>query len=64
MRYSARATPRQEECTADSWTLFDTARSAAKAGLRGQEGLDTIGARQLAARLAAAYDGLVRADGS
>ncbi|GAA1288221.1 glycoside hydrolase family 30 protein [Streptomyces aureus] len=57
-------TPRQEEYTADSWTLFDTARSAAKAGLRGQGGLDTIGARQLAARLAAAYDGLVRADGS
>ncbi|MGP4050273.1 GH59 galactosidase [Streptomyces sp. 2A115] len=52
--------PAQADYTADSWALFDTARSAARAAVAGQKGLDTIGAEQITSRLDAAYDGLVR----
>jgi hypothetical protein len=56
--------PAQADYTADSWALFDYARSAAKAAVRGQRGLDTIGVEQIAGRLDAAHAGLVRRDGT
>jgi hypothetical protein len=46
--------------TADSWALFDSALSAAKAAVAGQKGLDTIGVDQIVARLDAAYGRLER----
>ncbi|MBC2900602.1 GH59 galactosidase [Streptomyces cupreus] len=52
--------PAQDDYTADSWALFDTARSAAKAAVRGQKGLDVIGVEQLTHRLDLAHAGLVR----
>jgi hypothetical protein len=54
----------QADYTADSWELFDSARSAARAAVAGQRGLDTIGVEQIVSRLEAAYDGLVRRDGT
>ncbi|WP_282701781.1 GH59 galactosidase [Streptomyces sp. CC219B] len=51
--------PAPGDYTADSFALYRTARSAAKAAVNGQKGLDTIGVEQLTQRLAAAYDGLV-----
>ncbi|MGQ4332685.1 GH59 galactosidase [Streptomyces hayashii] len=51
--------PVRDDYTADSWALFATARSAARAAVSGQRGLDTIGAGQIANRLEAAYGQLV-----
>ncbi|KOU62366.1 GH59 galactosidase [Streptomyces sp. MMG1533] len=56
--------PAQADYTADSWALFDSASSAAKAAVAGQKGLDSIGVEQIAARLEEAYDRLVRKDGT
>jgi hypothetical protein len=55
--------PDRTDYTADSWALFATARTAARAALSGQRGLDTLGVEQLVSRLGAAYDGLVREEG-
>ncbi|MEV0170628.1 GH59 galactosidase [Streptomyces sp. NPDC050803] len=52
-------TPTEADYTADSWTLFEVAHSAARTAVDGQRGLDAIGVEQLARRLDAAYDGLV-----
>jgi hypothetical protein len=52
--------PDRTDYTTDSWALFATARTAARAALSGQRGLDTLGVEQLVSRLGAAYDGLVR----
>ncbi|MFB6756440.1 GH59 galactosidase [Streptomyces sp. NPDC056353] len=48
--------------TPDSWALLDSARSAARAALRGQKGLDTLGAAQIAHRLDDAFARLTRKD--
>ncbi|MFC9913320.1 GH59 galactosidase [Streptomyces sp. NPDC127197] len=56
--------PAQDDYTADSWALFASAFSAAKAAVSGQKGLDIIGVEQITDRLDKAYDGLVRKDGS
>jgi hypothetical protein len=54
--------PAQADYTADSWALFDSAFSAAKAAVTGQKGLDVIGVEQIRNRLDEAYDRLVRKD--
>ncbi|GAB2954078.1 ricin-type beta-trefoil lectin domain protein [Streptomyces pseudoechinosporeus] len=54
--------PAQADYTADSWALFDSALSAAKAAVTGQKGLDVIGVEQIENRLDEAYDRLVRKD--
>ncbi|WP_234358682.1 GH59 galactosidase [Streptomyces sp. NRRL B-24085] len=56
-------TPHRDDWTAGSWALFASARTAARAAVSGQRGLDTLGVEQLAARLGAAYAGLVREEG-
>ncbi|AYC37075.1 GH59 galactosidase [Streptomyces griseorubiginosus] len=52
--------PDRSDWTADSWAVFSATRSAARAAVDGQRGLDVIGVDQLASRLTAARDGLVR----
>jgi hypothetical protein len=52
--------PDRTDYTADSWADFTTARTAARAAVRGQKGLDALGVGQLANRLVDAYDKLVR----
>ncbi|MFF0091973.1 GH59 galactosidase [Streptomyces canus] len=52
--------PDRADHTADSWADFATARTAARAAVRGQKGLDALGVGQLANRLVDAYDKLVR----
>jgi hypothetical protein len=52
--------PAPTDYTADSWADFAAARTAARAAVRGQKGLDVLGVGQLASRLMDAYDGLVR----
>ncbi|MEU9326628.1 GH59 galactosidase [Streptomyces canus] len=52
--------PDRADYTADSWADFATARTAARAAVRGQKGLDVLGVGQLANRLVDAYDRLVR----
>lgn len=57
--------PAQADYTADSWALFASASSAAKAAVAGrQKGLDAIGVEQITDRLEEAHDRLVRKDGS
>ncbi|MGR3934186.1 GH59 galactosidase [Streptomyces sp. BRA346] len=56
--------PARADYTADSWTLFDSASSAAKAPVAGQKGLDVIGVEQITDRLEEAHDRLVRKDGT
>ncbi|MFE7761880.1 GH59 galactosidase [Streptomyces sp. NPDC057438] len=56
--------PERADYTADSWTLFASASSAAKAAVAGrQKGLDAIGVEQITDRLEEAHDRLVRKDG-
>ena len=54
--------PDRSDYTADSWADFATARTAARAAVRGQKGLDALGVGQLANRLVDAYDRLVRTE--
>nr|WSZ13078.1 GH59 galactosidase [Streptomyces canus] len=54
--------PDRSDYTADSWADFATARTAARAAVRGQKGLDVLGVGQLASRLVDAYDRLVRTE--
>ncbi|WP_151476915.1 GH59 galactosidase [Streptomyces albicerus] len=57
--------PERADYTADSWTLFASASSAAKAAVAGrQKGLDAIGVEQITDRLEEAHDRLVRKDGT
>ncbi|MBV7696231.1 GH59 galactosidase [Streptomyces sp. TRM70350] len=57
--------PAQADYTADSWALFASASSAAKAAVAGrQKGLDAIGVEQITDRLEEAHDRLVRKDGT
>ncbi|WP_063733526.1 GH59 galactosidase [Streptomyces sp. RTd22] len=56
--------PARADYTADSWALFDSASSAAKAAVAGQKGLDAIGVEQITDRLEEAHDRLVRKDGT
>ncbi|MFI0822691.1 GH59 galactosidase [Streptomyces sp. NPDC021098] len=56
--------PARAEYTADSWALFDSASSAAKAAVAGQKGLDAIGVEQITDRLEEAHDRLVRNAGT
>ncbi|MDX3225275.1 GH59 galactosidase [Streptomyces sp. ME19-01-6] len=54
--------PAQADYTPDSWALFESAYSAAKAAVAGQKGLDITGVEQITNRLGKAYDRLVRTD--
>lgn len=56
--------PARADYTADSWALFDSASSAAKAAVAGQKGLDAISVEQITDRLEEAHDRLVRKDGT
>ncbi|KJK35665.1 GH59 galactosidase [Streptomyces variegatus] len=57
--------PARANYTADSWALFASASSAAKAAVAGrQKGLDAIGVEQITDRLEEAHDRLVRKDGT
>ncbi|WP_329124375.1 GH59 galactosidase [Streptomyces sp. NBC_01465] len=53
-------TPERGDYTDASWPVFARALAAAKAGADGRKGLDAVGVEQLAGRLRAAYDQLVR----
>ncbi|MGK5695311.1 GH59 galactosidase [Streptomyces sp. URMC 128] len=57
--------PERADYTADSWALFASTSSAAKAAVAGRhKGLDAIGVEQITDRLEEAHDRLVREDGT